>query len=122
MDLQAINIRNRNNKRSFNTRAIDKTSFRSRTFNKPSVPTKNLNKSTKKYCRICDLAGIDVKVYTSHEIGQCNRLSFRDFESIRDAMVLNGMVTPTEEEDPSEQIIHQQGWDYEAAEEESSDE
>ena len=37
-------------------------------------------------------------------------------------MVLNGMVTLAEDDDPSNQIIHQQGWDYEAAEDESSDE
>ena len=122
VELQALNIRNKN-KKYFNSRVKNKNSFQKRTYIQSPASTRSLNKPSKKYCRICDLAGSDEKVYTSHEIGSCNRLSIRDFESIRNAMVLNGMVTVADDDNPPEQITHHQpGWDYEATEEESSDE
>ena len=46
-----------------------------------------------KFCRICNLAGSEERVFTSHEIGDCSRLTVRDMESLRDSLVLNGMIT-----------------------------
>ena len=69
-----------------------------------------INQISTKYCRICDLAGSGPRIYNSHEIGHCSRLSIRDLESIKNALVLNGMVTETqEEEDPTYEL--QPGWD-----------
>ena len=71
--------------------------------------------SGEKFCRICSLAGSDDRVYTSHEIGQCSRLTIRDMESLRDALVLNGMITEecvvaaSQTEQPD--YFLQPGWD-----------
>ena len=69
------------------------------------------NNPSDKYCRICHLAGSDSRIYTSHEIGTCNRLSIRDLESIKNALVLNGMIACDDGnlEEPS--CILQPGWD-----------
>ena len=65
---------------------------------------------TDKYCRICNLAGSDPRIYTSHEIGTCSRLTVRDLESLRNSLVLNGMITLDEDpEEPSYTL--QPGWD-----------
>ena len=74
-----------------------------------------LTKMSTKYCRICHLAGSDARIYTSHEIGQCSRLSIQDLESIRSALVLNGMITLDipEQELPACEL--QPGWDNEEA-------
>ena len=72
---------------------------------------------TDKYCRMCDLAGSDPRIYTSHEIGNCSRLTIADMQSLRNALVLNGLfVEEDEEEEPSEPEYHlQPGWDDEEA-------
>ena len=66
-----------------------------------------------KFCRICKLAGSDPKVFSSHEIGQCSRLTIRDMESLRDALALNGMITEELEPSPPEEPVYffQPGWD-----------
>ena len=63
-----------------------------------------------KFCRICSLAGSDPRVFNSHEIGNCTRLTMRDLDSLRQSLVLNGIIT---EEDEPEQPIYslQPGWD-----------
>ena len=72
---------------------------------------------TDKFCRICNLAGSDPRIYTSHEIGTCSRLTVRDMESLRNALVLNGMVTlPQEDDCPAEpDYVLQPGWDDDEA-------
>ena len=70
---------------------------------------------TDKFCRICHLAGSDPRIYTSHEIGKCSRLTIRDMESLRNALVLNSIAF---DEDPKEpDYILQPGWDDAEAEE-----
>ena len=69
------------------------------------------NNSSDKYCRICHLAGSDSRIYTSHEIGMCSRLSVRDFESIRNALVINGMIAYDEEPLEEPCCVLQPGWD-----------
>ena len=73
--------------------------------------TKTGNPSDMKFCRICSLAGSDSRVFTSHEIGNCTRLTMRDLESLRNSLVLNGLITedPTEPEVPT--YFLQPGWD-----------
>ena len=63
-----------------------------------------------KFCRICSLAGSDSRVFTSHEIGNCTRLTMRDLESLRNSLVLNGIIT--EDADPEQPTYSlQPGWD-----------
>ena len=69
------------------------------------VPSKD------KYCRICNLAGSEPRVYTSHEIGQCSRLSIRDLESLKSALALNGLLTLDEQVDDEPTCVLQPGWD-----------
>ena len=107
VELHAINIRksgNRNNSNRSKSR-----SFREQVSAKQP---KSLNQSTSKYCRICHLAGSDKRVFSSHEIGNCSRLSVRDLESLRDALVLNGMVSVSEHESPEPVCQLQPGWDF----------
>ena len=95
---------------------------------RPPFPNKGLpgravnkgNNSTEmKFCRICSLAGSDSRVFTSHEIGNCTRLTMRDLESLRNSLVLNGIVTDEEPEQPTYSL--QPGWDdKEAAQLQSS--
>ena len=66
---------------------------------------------TDKFCRICNLAGSDPRIYTSHEIGNCSRLTMRDLESLRNALVLNGMVTMAEDNPVEPEYVLQPGWD-----------
>ena len=69
---------------------------------------------TDKFCRICNLAGSDPRIYTSHEIGNCSRLTIKDLESLKNALVLNGIIV--EEEDPEEpSYFLQPGWDDDEA-------
>ena len=74
---------------------------------------------TDKFCRICNLAGSDPRIYTSHEIGNCSRLTVRDLESLKSSLVLNGMMAmdelDTEPEEPS--YVLQPGWDDDEAHE-----
>ena len=77
-----------------------------------------------KFCRMCKLAGSDPNVFSSHEIGQCSRLTIRDLESLRDALVLNGMITEesgsSQPEEP--EYFLQPGWDdAEAADDHDDD-
>ena len=68
-----------------------------------------------KFCRICQLAGSDSRIFTSHEIGNCSRLTMRDLDSFRSSLVLNGVITAEEEiEEPKYSL--QPGWDDEEAE------
>ena len=66
---------------------------------------------TDKFCRICNLAGSDPRVYTSHEIGNCSRLTMRDMESLRNSLLLNGMMTLPDEEPAEPEYVLQPGWD-----------
>ena len=67
--------------------------------------------SAGKFCRICNLAGSDARIFTSHEIGNCSRLTMRDLESLKNSLVLNGMITQEEYEPEQPQYILQPGWD-----------
>ena len=64
-----------------------------------------------KFCRICNLAGSDSKVYTSHEIGTCSRLTIRDLDSLRNSLMLNGMEALELEETNEPVYSLQPGWD-----------
>ena len=108
VQLQAINVR-RNNNKSNSVKSKFKSSFREQFSGRQSKSTGQPNS---KYCRICHLAGSDRKVYSSHEIGNCSRLSVRDLESLRDAMVLNGMVVVTDEMGLDPECQLQPGWDF----------
>ena len=68
-------------------------------------------KSDKLFCRMCFLAGTEPQVHTSHEIGRCSRLTIADMESLKGALVLNGMITVTEAEDGYPDYFLQPGWD-----------
>ena len=72
---------------------------------------KSGNNLSDKYCRICHLAGSDLRIYSSHEIGTCNRLLIRDLESIKNALVLNGMITVDDEHLEEPCCVLQPGWD-----------
>jgi len=115
-DLNAINFQSRNSS-AMKPRA--KHSARGTTprnnYTRFRIPKKT--NQTKKYCRICNLAGSDPQVYTSHEIGNCSRLSIRDLESIREAMVLNGLVVLPDNTFQEPSYEPQPGWDDFAAEE-----
>ena len=50
-------------------------------------------------------------MYTSHEIGQCSRLSIRDLESLKSALALNGLLTLDEQADDEPTCVLQSGWD-----------
>ena len=64
-----------------------------------------------KFCRLCHLAGSDSKVYTSHEIGTCSRLTIRDMDSLRNSLLLNGMETLELEDSIEPEYSLQPGWD-----------
>ena len=92
--------------------------FKSRGFNRGNSQTGNssakrpfTNKSQGKYCRICHLAGSDMSIYTSHEIGNCSRLSFKDLESLKNALVLNNMFVVEEQPLEEPTCVLQPGWD-----------
>ena len=83
----------------------------------PGPQSRDSNKGTRysisgKFCHICNLAGSSQNVYTSHEIGNCSRLSIRDLESIKNSMVLNGLITIAESDsDDANSCQLQPGWD-----------
>ena len=90
--------------------------FRGRQFGSKTSSDRKI--SSTKYCRICNLAGSKPNVYTSHEIGNCSRLSIRDLESIKNSMVLNGMITiAIEDEEENDPCQLQPGWDDQEIEE-----
>lgn len=68
-----------------------------------------------KFCRMCFLAGTDQKIHTSHEIGQCSRLTIADMESLKSALVLNGMVTEDYDDTETPEYFLQPGWDDDEA-------
>ena len=98
-------------------------SFRGKTDNRGrSVKTFSQNKQssrnngvTDKFCRLCNLAGSDARIYTSHEIGNCSRLTIRDLDSLKKQLVLNGIVDTEEEEQLEPEYALQPGWDDEEA-------
>ena len=67
--------------------------------------------SDNKFCRLCNFVGSDAYVYTSHEIGNCTRLSMRDMESLRNALLLNGMITMDDIHSEEPPCVFQPGWD-----------
>ena len=116
--LNALTNRNRDRPRnrplSFRPKAPNTNRpFRNQPLRHPTPKTQ----ITDKFCRICNLAGSDPRIYTSHEIGTCSRLTVRDMESLRNALVLNGMVTlPQEDDCPAEpDYVLQPGWDDDEA-------
>lgn len=76
-------------------------------------PVKN---KSDKFCRMCFLAGTDPKVHTSHEIGKCSRLTIADLESLKNALLLNGMITEAAVEEDYPDYFLQPGWDDAEAE------
>ena len=60
------------------------------------------------------LAGSDRRTYTGHEIGECARLTLKDFDSIKNNIALNyAALEETEELSPELQYQLQPGWDDE---------
>ena len=113
-------LSNRNRDKFRNSRSLP---FKQRPSNR-NPPFKNTNQRnqtqrpptvTDKFCRMCNLAGSDPRIYTSHEIGNCSRLTMRDMESMRNALVLNGMITETNDEPTEPGYVLQPGWDDEEA-------
>ena len=97
-------------------RGKNRYSSRSRgAFRGNSSNNRSTKSFSKKYCRICHLAGSDQNVYTSHEIGFCSRLSARDLDSFKNALVLNGLVTLDVQEIEEPSCTLQPGWDDEEA-------
>ena len=82
------------------------------------VSTSRFSAKTKsdKFCRMCFLAGTDPKVHTSHEIGNCSRLTIADLESLKGALLINGMVAESETEEDYPDYFLQPGWDDAEAE------
>ena len=115
--LNAVASSNRNNTRSFRP-----STFKPRNLSYQSQkpqPQRNqfLKKPTitDKFCRICNLAGSDPRIYTSHEIGNCSRLTIRDMEFLKNALVLNGMITIPDEDLAEPEYVLQPGWDDDEA-------
>ena len=108
--INAVNVRNR--QRSNFRGSIS----RSRGYAKPGVNNRGAintrsSLSSSKFCRICNLAGSGPQIYLSHEIGECGRLSQRDLDSIKNALVLNGLVSVTDDALPDTSYSSQPGWD-----------
>ena len=117
--LNALNYRNRDKSKPYRPQQNKSRTFTSnRSYrNQPQRnPSPRTPAITDKFCRICNLAGSDPRIYTSHEIGNCSRLTVRDMESLRNALVLNGMVTLPEDIEPADpEYILQPGWDDDEA-------
>ena len=106
--VNAMTTRNRNNYRP-QRQAPSRNRLNNQQFQREqAISNHSLKPVLNKFCRICNLAGSDPKIYTSHEIGDCSRLTLRDMESLRNRLVLNGLVT-IEPEEPS--YVLQPGWD-----------
>ena len=88
--LNAFNLRGGNNRRG---RGRNARPFRGQRGNFRGQQKFKTPAPGTKFCRICSLAGSEANVFNSHEIGECSRLTIRDMESLRDALVLNGMVS-----------------------------
>ena len=110
-DLCAVNLQKKQNRNNPRFKPNQRDNFRGKPFNKTPSAVRNKTSTSGKFCRICNLAGSSPSVYTSHEIGTCSRLSIRDFESIRDAMVLNGLATVAESDNEQPSFQPQPGWD-----------
>ena len=116
-NLNAITYRNRDKSKSFRSLPFKSKGAsyqpsknlpqRSQSSRKPTI--------TDKFCCICHLAGSDPRIYTSHEIGNCSRLTIRDMESLKNALVLNGMITLAEEQPAEPDYVLQPGWDDDEA-------
>ena len=78
--------------------------------NQPNTARNRFNAGDK-FCRLCHLAGSDQKVYTSHEIGTCSRLTIRDLDSLRNSLLLNGIEALEVEENTDPIYTLQPGWD-----------
>ena len=105
---------NRTSNKTKNARTFNKP--RNSFHNQPLRSSINMRKpvvrptsTTDKFCRICNLAGSDPKIYTSHEIGNCSRLTLRDMESLRNCLLLNNLELTEEPEEPAYTL--QPGWD-----------
>ena len=110
--LNAISSRNRDRFRAQKSTPPKSRNSYQNQINRPTPMKKNPHRSTitDKYCRICNLAGSDPRIYTSHEIGNCSRLTIRDMESLKSCLMLNSLVN--EEEEPEEPTyVLQPGWD-----------
>ena len=119
-ELNAFQHRNRDRQKTFR-RPI--SNFRQSNNRIPTTgyPTggrqQNRSVSSGKFCRICNLAGTGPQIYNSHEIGNCSRLTMRDLESLKSALILNGMVTVDTIETSQPDYFFQPGWDDHEAEE-----
>ena len=116
--LNAVRYQTRNSFRgarssSFRGRGGNRGRMRSSNQTRPSS-TRNAG-ITDKFCRICNLAGSDARIYTSHEIGNCSRLTIRDLESLKQNLVLNGLVTNEDEEHLEPEYSLEPGWDDDEA-------
>ena len=123
-ELNSIQFRNKNRRNSSRQMPTRPKPLRtnSRYFT-PRNKQDRTNVTSTKFCRICHLAGSESQVYNSHEIGNCSRLTVRDMESLRDALILNGMVTLDIEEPRQPEYFLQPGWDdAEASGQKDSDE
>ena len=115
LSLNAVNIRNKS--KHFNRGAFNRGrgNYRAQPNRKNFIKSRysKNSMSSNKFCRICNLAGSDPNVYLSHEIGDCGRLSQRDLESIKGALVLNGLISIPDDvcsqNNPS--YSPQPGWD-----------
>ena len=107
--LNAVFTRNKQ-PRTYKSSQKPKNSFpgqSARSSNPRKLTPKNL--VTDKFCRICNLAGSDPRIYTSHEIGNCSRLTLRDMDSLRSCLMINSIVEDEEPQQP--EYVLQPGWD-----------
>ena len=115
--LNAVNFQNRSKAqpRMFNQRkpVRDRQPFSLSRNNQVQKQTAKLPSISNKFCRICSLAGSSPQVYLSHEIGDCGRLSAKDLDSLKNSMMLNGIIDiPSQEPELDEPSFDPQpGWD-----------
>ena len=114
MDLNAIVPRGRGGQSFRGRRGDSRGNGSNRSFVNRNQGRLQQNITTDKFCRICNLAGSDPRIYTSHEIGNCTRLTIKDLESLRKALTLNGMILGEEESEEPAYFL-QPGWDDEEA-------
>ena len=114
MDLNAIVPRGRGGQSFRGRRGDSRGNGSNRSFVNRNQGRLHQNITTDKFCRICNLAGSDPRIYTSHEIGNCTRLTIKDLESLRKAFTLNGMILGEEESEEPAYFL-QPGWDDEEA-------
>ena len=116
--LDAMDVQNRQKRQfrpsSYRGRGARRNSFARNSLQSRATPRQP---ASTKICRICNLAGSEPQIYLSHEIGDCGRLSKKDLDSIKNSLVLNGLI-PVDEE-PSEELSYTSypGWDDQEADE-----